>query len=522
VQDETAYLRVPFVLRAKHVEPARLSAEAAQTVEELRQEMGHLAALQARIAAESAVSDAETVRGSIQIASAALQRSANAAVGAVDSAATHEAVAHPVPTLSGVPIQSDTYLVLLRSNATQKQIDQLLAKYHLQVVKVVADIGLLVLQGESAIPVAPGSVTSEAAPSSPSHTREVDIAALLRHEPPVAVAALNVVLGPAVVPPPSATLGVDPLSHTAASWDWREGPGSPRAGASDGNWGLVATRFPAAWNFLDAIRRRGAPTITVGIIDEGFAAHEDLRFQVSPIGTVLPSDHGNHVAGIIGATWGNQIGIDGACPICNLVVAAPPSVDVSSTPFPRMMIVLSEFIATFMRFVEATPNLEVINLSIAYNWVANYQRSPDTDEELQQMVMNHGLIVKAAADRALAKGVIIVSAAGNDSSDYQQVSARYSSPFNWAALDTANGPAAQNILIVQSVGRSGNRSTVSNVDGDVSAPGEGILSTVATRDGHPANNGYAVLDGTSMAAPLVTALVALVRAYNPQLTVAQT
>ena len=83
--------------------------------------------------------------------------------------------------------------------------------------------------------------------------------------------------------------------------------------------------------------------------------------------------------------------------------------------------------------------------------------------------------------------------------------------------------------MVESIGRAGAISGFSNVKGRLAAPGEEILSTVARAnpfDRHesiaplassPVRNNYAVYDGTSMATPHVTGLIALMYAYNPGL-----
>jgi hypothetical protein len=59
----------------------------------------------------------------------------------------------------------------------------------------------------------------------------------------------------------------------------------------------------------------------------------------------------------------------------------------------------------------------------------------------------------------------------------------------------------------------------SNVGGHVSAPGEDILSTVAfDKLGQLRTDAYAVMSGTAMATAQVTAVVAQLYAYNPDLT----
>jgi subtilisin family serine protease len=116
-----------------------------------------------------------------------------------------------------------------------------------------------------------------------------------------------------------------------------------------------------------------------------------------------------------------------------------------------------------------------------------------------------------AINYALSKDVVVVAAMGNEGANAQEYPAGYPGVIAVGATDSSDEIASF----------SNFGSWIS-----VAAPGEDILSTLPMRSVYVTetegkDTGYDVMDGTSMAAPYVAGLAALVRSQNPRMTAAQ-
>ncbi|MGL6073782.1 MAG: S8 family serine peptidase [Fimbriiglobus sp.] len=110
----------------------------------------------------------------------------------------------------------------------------------------------------------------------------------------------------------------------------------------------------------------------------------------------------------------------------------------------------------------------------------------------------------AAISRSRAAGTIIVTSAGNYSSNNDQ------SPFYPASYSTLS----DNVVSVAATDQNGNLASYSNFGAGtvtIAAPGSGIISTLP-------NSRYGIMSGTSMASPVIAGALALAWDANPNLS----
>jgi cell wall-associated protease len=196
--------------------------------------------------------------------------------------------------------------------------------------------------------------------------------------------------------------------------------------------------------------------------------------------------HGTHVSGIIAAIRNNGKGIDGICDnVRIMMIRAVPNGDEHDKD-----------IALAIRYA-VDNGARVINMSFGKNL------SPEKPW------------VDSAVKYAESKGVLLVHAAGNDNADVDTTD-NFPSPHfhhsaytasNWITVGASSDPLAE-------PGFSSYTASFSNYgkqEVDVFAPGTRIYSTVP-------GNAYENLQGTSMAAPVVTGVAALLLEFYPNLT----
>jgi subtilisin family serine protease len=249
--------------------------------------------------------------------------------------------------------------------------------------------------------------------------------------------------------------------------------------------GTAALDASAAWD----AGARGAG-VTVAVVDTGVDLHHpDLEARLSAPSTwkdyvggdADPQDeegHGTLVAGVVGATSDNQAGIAGVAPAVTIL----PVRVLDATGAGH-----DSAIASGLKWA-AEHGASIVNASFA---------GPDPSSLVEQVVQSH-------------PGTLFVTAAGNEGTDDD------AHPQYPCSLPEANvvcvGASDQHDAPVHAGSWATNYGRHSV---DLFAPGAGVLSTWVDTSVSPADHTYASADGTSLAAPQVAGVAALLTGHDP-------
>jgi len=288
------------------------------------------------------------------------------------------------------------------------------------------------------------------------------------------------------------------------------------------HWHYRTINLPAAWD-----QTFGNPNVTVAVVDTGvLGSHPDLVGQLVPGydfvsdvadggdgdgidpdpedpgdggGGFRSSFHGTHVAGTVAASTKNNAGVVGTAPDVRLMPVRTLGVNGSGTSFDvRRGICYAAGLQGTASCPAGPQNpnpVDIINLSLG--------GGPFSSAD--QAVFNE---VRAA-------GVTVVAAAGNESSSAPFYPAAYSNVVAVSASTITGQLAPYSSFggFVDVAAPGGNLATDFNGDGF----GDGVLSTGADDSLLLIDYVYVFKQGTSMAAPHVAGVFALMKSLNSSL-----
>ena len=284
-------------------------------------------------------------------------------------------------------------------------------------------------------------------------------------------------------------------------------------------WNLPQINLPQAWDYTS-----GDSDVIVAVIDTGvLTGHPDLSGKLTGTGydfilsTSISNDgdgidsdpedpgdstigtssfHGTHCAGIVAAATDNNVGVAGVgwgtriMPVRVLGVGGGTIYDVGQGI--RYAAGLSNDSPITL---DATQRADIISLSLGGG--------------------GYDSITQETINDARANGVIVIAAAGNNSSSNPSYPAAYNGVISESAVNI-NGTLASysNFGPTIDVAAPGGDAGDSNGDGYQDM----VWSTCGDDSSGPIVNDYQLMAGTSMATPHVAGVVALMKALFPGLT----
>lgn len=271
--------------------------------------------------------------------------------------------------------------------------------------------------------------------------------------------------------------------------------GSVSATTDRAGWHLDAIHLKQGWTYT-----KGSPNVKVAIVDDGIQpGHPMFKGRIVDAYNVftqnnslsLGDGHGTHTAGLaVGSDEFYSKGASGIAPNCMIM---PIQV------FDNKMCPLSALIAGVMYALHH--DADVVNISIGPSFKGLNVLPVEKQTEIARTQFQNVAFLWARVCRlAEKKNTILVFAAGNDD------------------ILTSIPPENRNAssIVVTAVDQRMYPTVFTNYGpcSDISAPGKGIYSSFPS-------NTFQSCDGTSMAAPIVTGTVALMKSIKKDITVEQ-
>lgn len=269
--------------------------------------------------------------------------------------------------------------------------------------------------------------------------------------------------------------------------------GEPSLDTKNVGWHLDVIDLEEGWKIT-----KGNSDIIVAVVDDGIDANHDMfKNRITRPYNVFSQDnklstgqgHGTHVAGLaVGSDKMFDKGVSGIAPKCQLM---PVQV------FDNGLCTFSSLASGIMYAIHNGAN--VVNVSVGSNFNGlDVLPIPEQDYIAKTQFKNEERVWRRIINVANKYNTIIVFAVGNN--------------HILANIPPANRTNSTINVVAVNEQIQGTDFTNYGQGSNISAPGQNILSSVP-------NNDYAVFSGTSMAAPIVSGTIALMKSCKPEISI---
>ncbi len=268
----------------------------------------------------------------------------------------------------------------------------------------------------------------------------------------------------------------------------------------DGTWALRKINAYKAWEITE-----GSSSVKVGVVDSGIAAHPELISNIT-VGwdfyhdnniTTDDPGHGTTTASVIGAIGNNDFGSTG---LNQNVTLVPLQIDVPYGEGPVYTVNISYIIQAIAYAIN--DDIPILTFSLS---------GSDCSEALKQAIQNY-------------PGLFVCAAGGHSNHTYNlDVEYRYPACYNLPNMITV-GASLEDDSFASAFSNYGKNFV------HIFAPGDNIVCPFPANICDLGNctaltphitRGYHLVGGTSIAAPFVTGVAALMLSINPTLTTSQ-